>query len=258
MLKRSQPIFAVRDVKATIAFYQTVLGFESPWFWGDPVCFGGIGWADVHVMFNQQPAIAANVEGLQHHYWAEEIDALHARHVASGAPIIEAIGNRPWGVREYTVRDPDGYHLRFTGPQLYEKPPTASESIPDFIRIEPRLATADEYMALIESVNWRRTATSHEILARSLMGATAIDTRTGQAVGMARAMEDAASWYSIWDVVVRPEFQSQRIGSAVVESLVAQLRERGPSGANVFLFTMSHPFYARLGFRNDGCSMLKL
>ena len=41
MSNQSQPILAVRDVKETIAFYQDILGFENPWFWGDPVRYAG-------------------------------------------------------------------------------------------------------------------------------------------------------------------------------------------------------------------------
>jgi GNAT superfamily N-acetyltransferase len=75
---------------------------------------------------------------------------------------------------------------------------------------------------------------------------------------MARAMEDAQGWYSVWDVVVRPEYQSQRIGTAIIETLLDQLRHRGTGGGRVFLFTFSHKFYQRLGFSTETCSMVRL
>jgi GNAT superfamily N-acetyltransferase len=86
----------------------------------------------------------------------------------------------------------------------------------------------------------------------------AIDTRTGQAVGMARAMEDAYAWYSIWDVAVRPDYQSQRIGTSLIESLLSMLRDVAPKGSHVHLFTYSHSFYARMGFATDTCTKLSL
>ncbi len=258
MLKQSKPIFAVRDVQESIAFYRDVLGFESPWFWGEPVCFGGIGCGDIHVMFNQMPEIAARIEGHQHHYWTDDINALHEKHQAGGAPIIDPIANKPWGLREYTVRDPNGYHLRFGGPSTYERPATALQTMPDFIRIEPRLPTLAEYSGIARSVHWTKAAETCRALTNSLCGVVAIDTRSNQAVGMARAMEDAYAWYSIWDVAVRPGYQSQRIGTAMMESLLSQLREVAPKGSHVHLFTFSHAFYTRLSFATDTCTKLTL
>ncbi len=258
MITRSEPIFAVRDVQASVAFYRTVLGGQNEWFWGDPPAFAGIRLGQVQVMFNQQPELALKIEGHQHHFFTELLDEQHAAHLAAGAPIIEPIANKPWGIREYTVRDPDGYHLRFSGPLKHEKPTSALQTIPDYIRIEPRRPTPDEYSDIARSVNWMKTAENCHALNNSLLGVVAIDTRTGQAVGMARAMEDAYAWYSIWDVAVRPAYQSQRVGTAMLESLLALLRQQGPTGANVFLFTYQHDFYRRLGFNTQNCTMIKL
>ncbi len=258
MLKRSQPIFAVRDVKATIAFYQDVLGFRGPWFWGEPVCFGGIHWGDVHVMFNQQPDLAARIEGLQHHYWSDEIDALHELHRSKAAPIISPIDNKPWGIREYTVRDPDGYHLRFSGPPAYERPPTALDTMPATIRVEPRLPTPDECRDLKRAVGWDAAHDDPSLLGRCCAGVVAVDASTGQAVGMARAVNDARAWYSVWDVIVRPAYQNQRIGTALMEALLGQLRATAPAGSIVFLFTFKHGFYEKLGFKTDTCTSIRL
>lgn len=255
MLKRSQPIFAVRDVKETIAFYRDVLGFSSEWFWGDPVTFGGISWGDVHVMFNQQPQM--NVEGHQHHYWADEIDSLHALHREKGAPIVSPIDNKPWHIREYTVRDPNGYHLRFSGPLKYEKPATAMQSKPAYIDIEERRPTVEEFLAIHQAVGWSKGAESYGLVESAFAMFVAIDKRNRRSVGMTRVVLDAPGWYSIWDVAVMPEYQSQRIGSALIEAAVAKLRGVSP-GAFVYLFTMKPGFYAKLSFRQDGCSILKL
>ncbi len=257
MLKRSQPIFAVRDVRETVAFYRDVLGFQNEWLWGDPVGFGGANWGDVGVMFNQQPKIAANIEGHEHHYWADEIDALYAMHQAKGAPIISPIGNKPWNIREYTVRDPNGYHLRFSGPLSYERPATATETIPAYIEIQQRRLTFEEFLAVQQAVGWDKSEESYEIVKTAFASFLAIDTRDGRPVGMTRVMLDSLGWYSIWDVAVAPAYQSQKIGTAMIETAVKYLRERSP-GAFVYLFTMKPGFYAKLGFHQDGCTMLKL
>jgi uncharacterized glyoxalase superfamily protein PhnB len=258
MLKKSEPIFAVHDVKATIDFYQKVLGFGQPWFWGDPVTFGGINWGDVNVMFCQQPLIAEHVEGHMHWFWVEDVNGLHAQHVAAGAKVVAELGNRPWGVREYAVRDPNGYHLRFAGPLTFEKPATALSQMPDFIRIDQRLPTVEEYNDLCKSVNWPHEPAHFECASRSLLSVLAVDTRVNRAVGMARAVEDYPGWFGIWDVAVRPEYQSQRIGAALMECLQAKLRQRGAGGARVFLFSLKPDFYKRIGFAEETCMMRKI
>jgi predicted N-acetyltransferase YhbS len=52
--------------------------------------------------------------------------------------------------------------------------------------------------------------------------------------------------------MVLPAYQGQRIGSAMMEAAMAELRKVGRSGAFVGLFTGKPGFYERLGFRLDG------
>ena len=67
----------------------------------------------VGVLFCLQPDLAARVEGHQHAFFVTGIDRLHERHRDRGVPLVSPLGAKPWGLREYTVRDPNGYHLRF-------------------------------------------------------------------------------------------------------------------------------------------------
>lgn len=257
MLKRSVPIFAVRDVKETIAFYKDVLGFAGEWFWGDPIVFGGAQFGDVSAMFHQQPEIAQHIEGHEHHYWADEIDELHDRHRAAGAPIVSPIENKPWGIREYTVRDPNGYRLRFSGPRSFEKPVNALDTLPDYVRVELRMPTEEEYRALHKSVGWGDKPTIQPPLDRNAACVVAVDSRDGTAIGMLRVMQDTHNWFSIWDVIVHPEFQAQRIGSAMLKAVLKRLKEIVPAGGNVHLFTMSDSFYEKNGFVKDQCLRIR-
>src|ERR1051326_7276416 len=176
MITKSEAIFAVSDVRRTVQFYRDVLGFEHQWFWGDPPTFGGVSWGSVHVMFCLQPQ--NNVEGHQHWFRIEDLDAMFQQHSAAGAQIISPIENKPWGCREYTVRDPNGYHLRFAGPATYERPEGATDSLPTHIRIIPRIATVQEYDALTEAVGWNKEPQkSAEALAHTRVGIVAVDDR---------------------------------------------------------------------------------
>lgn len=259
MITRSEPIFAVSDLTASIAFYRDVLGGEGEWMYGDPPGFGGIRLYGAQLLFCLQPEMAGKVEGLGHFLFVEDIKSMHEQHVSAGAPILDKLENKPWGLSEYTVRDLNGYHLRFTGPLLHEKPAHALDHLPGHVTIEHRFPTAEQYTSLATSVGWSTTANkSSDCLSRSVAGCVAIDTRCGDTIGMARAVHDAHGWYSIWDVVVHPDHQNQRIGTALMEQLVHDLRQTAPPGSHVYLFTFSHGFYERLGFKSQPCTLMKL
>jgi uncharacterized glyoxalase superfamily protein PhnB len=44
----------------------------------------------------------------------QDIDGLAARVKASGHTLLEEPTDRPWGGRDFAVRDPDGFTLSFT------------------------------------------------------------------------------------------------------------------------------------------------
>jgi catechol 2,3-dioxygenase-like lactoylglutathione lyase family enzyme len=110
---KSEAILAVADVAATIKFYREKLGFTKDWVWDDPPTHGGVQWGDVDVSFHLAPELAKHVEGHQHYFFVKGVDDMQARHQQNGVPIISPIERKQWGMREYTVRDPNGYHLRF-------------------------------------------------------------------------------------------------------------------------------------------------
>src|SRR5438105_15559698 len=102
MLQTSEAIFAVADVPAAIAYYRTVLGFESDWRWGDPPGFGGVRWGRIQLLFCRQPELSTNVQGHQHLFRVDDVQAMYDRHKSAGAEIVSECENKPWGLREYT------------------------------------------------------------------------------------------------------------------------------------------------------------
>lgn len=110
---KSEAILAVADVAATIRFYREKLGFTKEWLWDDPPTHGGIQWGEVDIMFHLDPELTKRVEGHEHYFHVKGVDDLYARHQKNGVPVISPLDRKPWGMREYTVRDPNGYHLIF-------------------------------------------------------------------------------------------------------------------------------------------------
>jgi uncharacterized glyoxalase superfamily protein PhnB/GNAT superfamily N-acetyltransferase len=252
MPARSTAVLACADVQQTVDFYTQVLGFKQHWLWEDPPTFGCIGFEEAEIFLCRQPELAGRVEGLMHYFdLHDDVAALYERHRNAGASIVSPLENKPWGVREYTVRDCNGYHIRFAGPQTYERPKTATQSLPPHVRLDRRVATIEEYLELSGSVGWARNVPSMEAALRNtLVGVVATDTRDGAntTVGMVRCTSDG-KFYMLWDVVVRPSHQGQKIGQAMVETVLDELRRTGArEGAFVGLFTSKAGFYERLGF----------
>ena len=123
----SEPIFAVSDIERTVRFYRDVLGAQNEWLWGEPPCHAGLRLGKFQLMFSLNKVLAPRCAGAQHFFRVEDVQSWYDRHKSAGAMIVHDIENKPWGSREYTVRDPDGYELRFAGPEKYERPTTATD-----------------------------------------------------------------------------------------------------------------------------------
>jgi uncharacterized glyoxalase superfamily protein PhnB len=252
MITSSSPILAATDVSATVDFYKDVLGFESSWVWGSPPTVGGARHGTVMIMFSQQLEMVPKIEGHQIWFDVEDVNALHAKHLERDAAIISPIEDKFWGKREYTVRDLNGYHLRFAGDLDYT--PKGTGTFPDGVRIVRRLPTTEEYH-LVAGNEFYKGKDLSDVLTRTWGGVIALDP-DGAVIGTLRIMYDAPGWFSIWDVAVVPDWQNQRIGTAMMEEAMAAIRDQSP-GAWVHLFTSKHGFYERIGFAKETVSLRK-
>ena len=70
---------------------------------------------------------------------------------------------------------------------------------------------------------------------------------------MGRLITDGAFYWYLVDVVVRPEHQSQGIGTAIVSVLEAVVSKRSATGvANLVASADVVLFYKRLGYEDSG------
>jgi hypothetical protein len=44
--------------------------------------------------------------------WVSDIGSIYEQHRSKQADITEELTERPWGVRQYVIREPNGYHLK--------------------------------------------------------------------------------------------------------------------------------------------------
>ena len=256
-LSRSEAILAVADVTATVRFYRDKLGFCGEWLWGDPTTFGGVSWGKAGVMFCLQPDLAAHVEGHQHYFFVSGIDRLYQRHRDNGVPVVSPLEAKPWGLREYTARDPNGYHLRF-GEPITPQATSASKSLPEGVRLVERPPTAEEYEVLVRAVGWA-SHTNLEAVGTALQNTryAVVAVEGEQVVGTARVVGDGAMAFNVQDVMVLPDYQRRGIGTALMGAVMSYFQRVTPRQSSLGLFTGRNlaGFYGRHGFEGPDTSL---
>ncbi len=114
------PILGVSDVGASIDHYVNVLGFGKGFVWPPDKPkkhFASVGRGSVTIFFDSNEP---RVPGVRMWISVDDVDQLHAEFVERGANIKETPANRPWGMREISVVDPDGNILRFASANTEE------------------------------------------------------------------------------------------------------------------------------------------
>lgn len=128
---------AVDDIPTAIEFYTKKLGFSSVFTWGDPPTFAGVNLDKAHMFLRKG---TPNPKGCVMYFRVGDADQLYEFHRAQGLEVAEPIGDRPYGIRDYVVRDLHGYYLCF-GHNLYNAdPPIKIERVDVAVRLEKRLA----------------------------------------------------------------------------------------------------------------------
>ena len=115
----SRCVLAVRDLKESTRFYMDVLGFQRDF--GD----GSDGWSflsrdSFKVMLGECPDEKPASELGNHSYFVylivEGVDRLHQELSARRVDVISTPETKPWGLREFGIRTPDGHRMSFGEP----------------------------------------------------------------------------------------------------------------------------------------------
>jgi lactoylglutathione lyase len=115
----------VEDMAATIAFYTQVLAFEVARH--EPDDYASLRWGNAVLSigpvaklpeeggyFGRDIPSYRRGLGVEIVLEVDDVEEWHARVGASGHPILEPLQDRPWGLRDFRIADPDGYYLRIT------------------------------------------------------------------------------------------------------------------------------------------------
>jgi predicted enzyme related to lactoylglutathione lyase len=121
----------VEDMEASIAFYARVLVFDlarhEP---GDYASLsrGGVvlGICPVAKLPEKGGYFGRNISaqrrglGVEIVLEVDDVEWWSSRVAASGHPILEPLQDRPWGLKDFRISDPDGYYLRITSGPMGE------------------------------------------------------------------------------------------------------------------------------------------
>lgn len=134
---RHHTTLAVENVLDAVDFYTNRLGFRRDFFWGDPPTFAGVSLDKAQLFLSEG---SPQADGFSVQFVVGDADEFYEFHRANEVEIVEAPADRPYGVRDYAIRDLDGHILSF-GHYIYSVgPPVEIERVDVEVRLEKRLA----------------------------------------------------------------------------------------------------------------------
>jgi len=131
------PELAVPDVLAAVDFYTGKLGFSPGFTWGEPAVYAGVNLDGTRLFFSRG---TPSPRGCAVRFVVSDADGLFEYQRANGVEVVEPPGDREYGLRDYSVRDLNGYELGF-GQHIYTLgEPVYVERVDVPVRLEKRLA----------------------------------------------------------------------------------------------------------------------
>jgi uncharacterized glyoxalase superfamily protein PhnB len=117
MMQRSaQTMLHAQDLGATIAWYRDVLGFTlaATWPETDPT-WCSIDYGPASLMFTNNPTEPTHESRMSGEicFYPDDVDRYYDEIVARGARPHHPPADQVWGMRMFTVADPNGYGLMF-------------------------------------------------------------------------------------------------------------------------------------------------
>jgi predicted enzyme related to lactoylglutathione lyase len=137
-------ILYVRDMGEAMAYYTEKLLFRKLWDWGQPPSFGAVAFGKVEIFLSLG---GQGNPGTWLCIFIDDVDSYYQEIKARGAEIIEPPENKPWGMREMLVRDPNQHVIRFGHGMPACEPKIPVERVDVSVRIEKRLAAVLEDLA---------------------------------------------------------------------------------------------------------------
>jgi len=106
-------VFTITDIGQSLAWYVERLGFGEHFRLGDPPSYAIIerDCVSLHLMPSHRQPAALGQSSI--YVFAADVDALHAELLARDCPVEKAPEDYDYGMREFSVLDPDGNRITF-------------------------------------------------------------------------------------------------------------------------------------------------
>jgi uncharacterized glyoxalase superfamily protein PhnB len=111
------PSFIVPNVVAAAEYYRDVLDFSSPIYDGEPPNFALVQSGNASFMFKSHPDLPRSFPNARLHedvgwdayLWVSNADTYYRQVKERGANIVQDIGDRYYGCRDFELKDLNGY-----------------------------------------------------------------------------------------------------------------------------------------------------
>jgi hypothetical protein len=108
------PFIPVKDLNETISYYRDQLGFSNEWFWENTDA--GIGRNDLKLLFMHDPQFVSRINNNGRHleicWFVSRVEEVYEEYKSKNVNIVSALEQKPWGVKEFTIEEINGYWLR--------------------------------------------------------------------------------------------------------------------------------------------------
>lgn len=110
----SATILPVADVLSTAEYYRDKLGFEITFLWNDPPDYAVLKAGEgVSIHLSKSNTGPSNTGHIAVYIFAHNVDALYQAYQERSVSIHTPIGDRDYGMRDFDIKDPNGYLLSF-------------------------------------------------------------------------------------------------------------------------------------------------
>ncbi|WP_119079612.1 VOC family protein [Chitinophaga alhagiae] len=128
----------VGDIPAAVDFYNNRLGFAPGFTWGEPPTYAGVNLGKITLHLQKGTPVVTGHCAVN--FIVDDVDGLYALHQANGVEIVVPVDDRPYDIRDYSIRDPWGNCIGF-GQYIYHQGPRVKiERVDVPVRLEKRLA----------------------------------------------------------------------------------------------------------------------
>jgi predicted enzyme related to lactoylglutathione lyase len=104
------PVFQVSNLDASLKHYQEVLGFSEDFRFGN---YAGVRYGEAGLHLCEHTVHQKPVGGSTAYFFCDEVDTYAETVKKNGAAVKVMPQDWPYGMRDFTILDPDGNHIHF-------------------------------------------------------------------------------------------------------------------------------------------------